>query len=101
MKYLTTTEAAQIWAEQGGFASLNKGLDPSVYPSEIEQTTAGVLTKATAFRFDMSDLQPAAFGATVGQGEWKIFSDFVKNPDDVDGTAAALETAAAKAYGNG
>ena len=101
MKYLTTTEAAQIWAEQGGFASLNKGLDPSVYPSEIEQTTAGVLTKATAFRFDMSDLQPAAFGATVGQGEWKIFSDFVKNPDDVDGTAAALEKAAAKAYGNG
>ena len=45
----------------------------------------------------MSDLQPAAFGATVGQGEWKIFSDFVKNPDDVDGTAAALEKAAAKA----
>src|SRR5688500_1662648 len=25
-KYLTTTEAAQIWAEQGGFASLNKDL---------------------------------------------------------------------------
>jgi ABC-type glycerol-3-phosphate transport system substrate-binding protein len=101
MKYLTTTEAAEIWAKQGGFASLNKGLDPSVYPSDIEETTAGPLTKATAFRFDMSDLQPAAFGATVGQGEWKIFSDFVKDPSNVDGTAAALEKAAAKAYGNG
>jgi len=99
MKYLTTTKAAQIWAEQGGFASLNKGLDPSVYPSEIEQTTAGALTKAEAFRFDMSDLQPAAFGATAGQGEWKIFTDFVKNPTDIDGTAQALEAAAAKAYG--
>jgi ABC-type glycerol-3-phosphate transport system substrate-binding protein len=99
--YLTTTEAAEIWAKQGGFASLNKNLDPSVYPDEIEQTTAGVLTKATAFKFDMSDLQPAAFGATVGQGEWKIFSDFVKNPNDINGTAAALEQAAAKAYGNG
>jgi alpha-glucoside transport system substrate-binding protein len=99
MKYLTTTKAAQIWAEQGGFASLNKGLDPSVYPSEIERTTAGALTKAQAFRFDMSDLQPAAFGATTGQGEWKIFSDFVKNPNDVQGTAQALEAAAAKAYG--
>jgi len=100
MKYLTTTKAAEIWAEQGGFASLNTGLDPSVYPSQIEQTTAGVLSSASAFRFDMSDLQPAAFGATVGQGEWKIFTDFVKNPDDVDGTAQAMETAAKKAYGS-
>ena len=32
MKYLTTTEAAEIWAEQGGFASLNKGLDPERLP---------------------------------------------------------------------
>jgi alpha-glucoside transport system substrate-binding protein len=101
MTYLTTTQAAEIWAKQGGFASLNKGLSPSVYPSQIEQTTAGVLTKATAFRFDMSDLQPAAFGATVGQGEWKIFTDFAKDPSNIDGTAAALEKAAAKAYGNG
>ncbi len=100
VKYLTTTKAAETWAKIGGFASLNKGLDPSVYPSKIEQTTAGVLSSATAFRFDMSDLQPAAFGATVGQGEWKIFTDFVKNPTDVDGTAAALEKAAAKAYGS-
>jgi alpha-glucoside transport system substrate-binding protein len=100
IKYLTTTQAAEIWAKIGGFASLNKGLDPSVYSSKIEQTTAGVLTSASAFRFDMSDLQPAAFGATVGQGEWKIFTDFVKNPNDIDGTAAALEKAAAKAYGS-
>ena len=35
----------------------------------------------------MSDLQPAAFGGTVGQGEWKIFQDFLKNPNDVDGIA--------------
>jgi len=100
IKYLTTTQAAEIWAKVGGFASLNRGLDPSVYPSKIEETTAGVLSTASAFRYDMSDLQPAAFGATVGQGEWKIFTDFVKNPDDIDGTAAALEKAAAKAYGS-
>ena len=34
IKYLTTPEAAQIWAEKGGFASLNKNLDPSVYPDD-------------------------------------------------------------------
>ena len=46
----------------------------------------------------MSDLQPASFGATVGQGEFKIFQDFVKNPKNVNGIAAALEKSAAAAY---
>ena len=54
--------------------------------------------KAKTFRFDISDLQPAAFGGTVGQGEFKIFQDFLKNPNNVDGIAAQLEAAAAKAY---
>ena len=40
------------------------------------------------FRFDMSDLAPASFGGTPGQGEWKILAGLhVKNPNDVDGTA--------------
>jgi len=46
----------------------------------------------------MSDLQPAAFGGTVGQGEFKIFQDFLKNPSNVDGIASSLEASAAKAY---
>jgi hypothetical protein len=46
----------------------------------------------------MSDLQPAAFGGTVGQGEFKIFQDFLKNPSDVNGVASSLEDSAAKAY---
>ena len=50
------------------------------------------------FRFDLSDLQPSAFGGTVGQGEFKLFQDFLNNPSDVDGIAQKLEDAAAKAY---
>ena len=53
----------------------------------------------TTFRFDMSDLQPSAFGGTVGQGVFKLFQDFLANPSDVDGIAQQLEAAAAKAYG--
>jgi alpha-glucoside transport system substrate-binding protein len=45
----------------------------------------------------MSDLQPAAFGATTGQGEWKLFQDFVSAPSNVNGIASKLETAAEKA----
>jgi ABC-type glycerol-3-phosphate transport system substrate-binding protein len=99
VRYLTTTEAAQIWAEEGGFASLNKGLDPSIFPTPIQQTTAGALAEAEVFRFDLSDLQPAEFGGTVGQGLFKLFQDFLKSPDDVDGIAEQMETAAARAFG--
>ena len=41
LEYLTTPDAAEIWAERGGFSSPNKNLDRSVYPDEITQTTAG------------------------------------------------------------
>ena len=80
VEYLATPEAAQIWAERGGFASLDKDLDPSVYPDAITQATAGALAEAEAFRFDLSDLQPAEFGGTVGQGLFKLFQDFVAEP---------------------
>ncbi|HET9213617.1 MAG TPA: ABC transporter substrate-binding protein, partial [Gaiellaceae bacterium] len=98
IQYLTTPEAAQIWAERGGFASLNRNLDPSVYPDEITQTTAGALSETEVFRFDLSDLQPAAFGGTVGQGLFKLFQDFIRNPDDVDGITQQMEDAAAQAF---
>jgi ABC-type glycerol-3-phosphate transport system substrate-binding protein len=98
--YLTTPEAAEIWAARGGFASLNRNVDPSVYPDEITRTTAGALAEAEAFRFDLSDLQPAEFGGTVGQGLFKLFQDFLANPDDIDGITQQMEDAAAQAFGN-
>jgi alpha-glucoside transport system substrate-binding protein len=99
ISYLATPEAATIWAERGGFGTLNKGVDSSVYPDAIQQTVAGALTEAETFRFDLSDLQPAEFGGTVGQGLFKLFQDFYSNPNDVDGIAQKMEAAAAKAFG--
>lgn len=101
VRYLATPEAAEAWASRGGFSSPNRGVSPDVYPDEITRTVATALADAETFRFDMSDLAPAAFGGTPGQGEWKILQDFASNPDDVDGTAAKLEAAAARAYGQG
>jgi alpha-glucoside transport system substrate-binding protein len=96
--YLATPQAATIWAKRGGFSSPNKNVPASAYTNVLNRKTALALANATTFRFDMSDLQPAAFGATAGQGEWKLFQDFVSNPKDVNGIAAKLESAAAKAY---
>ena len=100
IQYLATPEAAQIWAERGGFTSPNKNLDPSIYPDEITRTTAGAVGEAEVFRFDLSDLQPSAFGGTVGQGLFKLFQDFLAKPQDVDGIAQKMEDAAAQAFGS-
>jgi ABC-type glycerol-3-phosphate transport system substrate-binding protein len=100
VSYLATPEAATIWAAKGGFSSANKKVDPSIYPDDITRTAASALAEAETSRFDMSDLAPAAFGGTVGQGEWKAMQDFVKSPSDVDGAAAKLEADAAKAFGS-
>ncbi len=98
MKFLATPEAAMPWAQAGGFTSPNKKLATTAYPDEISKKSAESLVSAQTFRFDMSDLSPVAFGGTPGQGEWKILQDFLRNPKNVNGTAAALEAAAAKAY---
>lgn len=98
VEYLGTAEAAEIWAKRGGFSSANRDLDPSVYPDELTRKTASTIADVDTFRFDLSDLQPAAFGATVGQGMWQILTNFMENPENVDGTANQLEREAKRAF---
>ena len=98
--YLATPQAAEIWAKRGGFSSPNKDVKASVYPDPIQRRMAVALATAPVFRFDMSDQAPAAFGATVGQGEWKILQDFLKNPKNVNGIATQLEASATKTFGH-
>ncbi|MDX6408306.1 MAG: alpha-glucoside transport system substrate-binding protein [Gaiellaceae bacterium] len=98
VQYLATGAAQTIWAKRGGYTAPAKTVSPSAYPDAITRTTASAVGKAKVFRFDLSDLQPASFGGTVGQGEFKIFQDFLQNPSNATGIAKSLETAAAKAY---
>jgi alpha-glucoside transport system substrate-binding protein len=98
IEYLASPESAQIWVERGGFASPNKNVDTSAYPDALLAQTSEALASAEQLRFDLSDLQPSAFGATTGQGLWKLFQDFMKNPSDVDGIAQQMEDAAAEAF---
>lgn len=102
LTFLASTDAAEIWAAQGGFLSPNKEMDQTSYKDDVTREIAKALLAAgDDFRFDMSDQAPAAFGGTQGVGEWKDLQDFLKNPDDVAGAQKQLETDAAKAYGNG
>jgi ABC-type glycerol-3-phosphate transport system substrate-binding protein len=99
IEYLATPEAAEVWAAEGGFISPNQGVDIELYPDEISQNLASEVVEAEVFRFDMSDLQPAQFGGTVGQGMWALFQDFLRDPSNIDGITDQLEQAASQAYG--
>ncbi|UFQ15973.1 MULTISPECIES: ABC transporter substrate-binding protein [Streptomyces] len=99
LTYLASPDAARIWAEAGGFISPNKNLDLAAYPNDVQRDIAKALIAAgDDIRFDMSDQAPQSFGGTPGKGEWKALQDFLKDPQDVEGTQKTLETAAAKAY---
>ena len=98
LEFLASPEAAEVWASAGGFTSANQNLDTSVYPDDITARSAEAVASAEVFRFDLSDLQPAAFGGTVGKGLFLRFQDFLKNPGDPEAIAEALEKDAAKAF---
>ena len=98
MRFLASPEAAEIWAEIGGFISPNQNVDTAVYPDDITRRSAEALVSAETFRFDLSDLVPSAFGGTPSQGMWQALQDLLQNPTDVQGTAQKLESAAAAAY---
>jgi alpha-glucoside transport system substrate-binding protein len=99
ISYLATPQAAAIWAKRGGgYSSPNRNVPASAYADALSRKTATALAKATLFRFDLSDLQPAAFGSTAGQGLWKLLQDFLAKPSDVKGLATKLVAAGAKGY---
>ena len=102
LTFLASTDAAEIWAAQGGILSPNKEMDQSKYKDAITaQIAKQLLAAGDNFRFDMSDQAPAAFGGTAGIGEWKDLQDFLRNPKDVAGAQQKLEADAAKAYAAG
>ena len=94
IEYLATPEAAEIWAERGGFSSPNKNVDPEVYPDEILKTTATAARRGRDV--PVRPVRPDA--ERFGGDAMFTIQDFLKNPDSVAATAAKLEAAAKQAY---
>ena len=101
IKFLATAPAAEAWAKLGGFGTGNKNVPTSIYPDAISRATEAPIGQAKSVVFDMSDEQPASFGATTGQGEWGLFQEFLKAPTNVTGIAKKLEAAATASYKKG
>ncbi|MFC6886153.1 ABC transporter substrate-binding protein [Actinomadura yumaensis] len=99
MKFFASPEAGKTWAGLGGYLTPNKNVSPEAYSDPIAKQFAAQIQKSgDAARYDLSDLAPAAFGATPGKGEWEALRTFVQKPTDVKGTQERLEAEAAKAY---
>jgi ABC-type glycerol-3-phosphate transport system substrate-binding protein len=99
VRFLATPRAAAIWAAHGGYISPNFNVDLTAYPDAISRSIARRVVEAgDQFRFDLSDLQPAAFGGSEGQGLRGALQEFLVT-GDVDATAARLEADATAAYG--
>ena len=94
VQYLATPEAASIWAKRGAFLSPNRKVDPNTYPTEPSRELAEALTKANAFRLDLSEQQPAAFRTRLGE----LVREFVRRPAALDRVTTQLEAAASRAF---
>jgi alpha-glucoside transport system substrate-binding protein len=82
-EYLSSPEWANSRVSLGGVISANKGLDPANASSAVLQQAIGILQDPeTTFRFDASDVMPAA----VGSGTfWSGIVDWINGTptDDV------------------
>ncbi|MDZ7907597.1 MAG: ABC transporter substrate-binding protein [Gemmobacter sp.] len=63
MDFLTTPIAHEVWMAQSGFLTPLKSANPEVYGDPTLRKMGDILTSATTFRFDASDLMPGAIGA--------------------------------------
>ena len=80
--FLSSDTWANIRVGLGGVISANKGLDPALASSDIGRASVEILqAEDTVFRFDGSDLMPAA----VGTGSfWTGMNDWVVGTIDTD-----------------
>lgn len=90
MYYITTPEYANERAKQGNYISANLGLSADNVASPVQKTALEVLQDPdTTFRFDASDLMPAAVGSSA---EWKEFTSWINGQDDAT-TLANIDAA--------
>ncbi len=90
--YLSTADWASSRVKVStGWVSANQGVDKSLYTDPVDKLSAAALTDPTAtFRFDGSDLMPAAIGA--GQ-EWKSLTAWFAEGQSVQKVADDIDAA--------
>ncbi|MFM9877374.1 MAG: ABC transporter substrate-binding protein, partial [Rhodoglobus sp.] len=87
--YLTTPEWNNKKAALGGWFSANLGLDTANVADPVNANAVDILKNATTFRFDGSDLMPAAVGAG---SFWKEMTAWVAENKSDQAVLDAIES---------
>lgn len=74
VEFLKTPIAHEVWMAQSSFLTPFKGVNTDAYGNEQMKKQGEILTSATTFRFDGSDLMPGKIGAGAF---WTGMVDFV------------------------
>ncbi len=82
VQFLQTPIAHEVWMAQSSFLTPYKGVNVETYANEQMKRQGEILTTATTFGFDGSDLMPGKIGAGAF---WTGMIDFVggKSADQV------------------
>jgi len=81
IEFLQTPIAHEIWMAQSGLLTPFKGANPEAYANETLKKQGEILTSATTFRFDGSDLMPGKIGAGAF---WTGMVDYVGGKSAAD-----------------
>jgi alpha-glucoside transport system substrate-binding protein len=81
MEYFTTPQSASGWLNNGGALAAHLTATPDMYGVDLERGIAELVTQATSFRFDASDLMPGEVG---GGSFWTGMTDYVSGVSDLD-----------------
>jgi alpha-glucoside transport system substrate-binding protein len=88
MEYFTVPESALGWLEGGGALAAHQTSTPDMYGVELERGIAELVSEATSFRFDGSDLMPGEVGAG---SFWEHISSYVAGSEDLDTAVKAID----------
>ena len=81
MEYFTLPQSAQGWLQGGGALAAHQTATPDMYGVDLERGIAELVSQATSFRFDASDLMPGEVGAG---SFWSGMTDYVSGAADLE-----------------
>ncbi len=94
MQFMSSAEAQTIWVKQGGASSVNKAVDLTAYPNQVQRNAAKQLSTATIFRASPDDQMPTAMESAF----WKGTLTYIADPGSLDTVLSGLETTATQVY---
>ena len=81
MEYFTVPQSASGWLQNGGALAAHLTATADMYGVDLERGIAELVSQATSFRFDGSDLMPGEVGAG---SFWTGMTDYVSGLTDLD-----------------